>query len=284
MLHEHKGDSSGGLFRLRMAGVADAFPEPSDLIHIIWNRSDEAAELEIDGYRLELAGHAITTITYLHMVRVVSATEQLTVFSFNRDYYCIRDHDSEVSCNGLIFFGARNPPVINLDENDTEKLELLLRVFLHEFQEDDRLRGEMLLLLLKRLIIICTRLARNQTGLAAVPPGDVDLYRRFHYLVEQHFREVKTVAAYSEMLGRSAKTLANLFRDLKKPTPLRIIHDRITLEARRLLLYSEKSVLEISEELGFEEPAPFFKLFKKCTGVSPKKFRETEKKIALREV
>ena len=76
-------------------------------------------------------------------------------------------------------------------------------------------------------------------------------------LVDQYFREKKQVQDYADMLCRSPKTLSNLFSACGLPSPLRIIHERIDAEARRLLLYTRKSAKEISAILGFEDLAAF---------------------------
>ena len=62
------------------------------------------------------------------------------------------------------------------------------------------------------------------------------------------------------------------------PSPLRIIHERIEAEAKRLLLYSQKSAKEITEILGFEDQATFSRFFKKMTGESVSEYRKREKR------
>ena len=64
-------------------------------------------------------------------------------------------------------------------------------------------------------------------------------------------------------------------------TPLQFIQNRIMLEARRLLTYSEKAVSEIGYELGFSDIQVFSRFFKKNEGCSPQKFREREKLTIL---
>lgn len=101
-----------------------------------------------------------------------------------------------------------------------------------------------------------------------------DIVRRFYILVDQHFREKKQVQDYADLLFRSPKTLSNLFASCGVPSPLRIIHERIESEAKRLLLYTPKSAKEISELLGFEDLSTFSRFFKKMTGESVSNFRK----------
>ena len=103
----------------------------------------------------------------------------------------------------------------------------------------------------------------------------LDIVRRFYILVDQHFREKKQVQDYADLLFRSPKTLSNLFASCGVPSPLRIIHERIEAEAKRLLLYTPKSAKEISELLGFEDLSTFSRFFKKMTGESVSDFRKS---------
>ncbi len=57
-------------------------------------------------------------------------------------------------------------------------------------------------------------------------------------------------------------------------TPNTIIRERVILEAKRLLFYSEFSIKEIANQLDFEDSSYFSKYFKVTVGVSPNEFRE----------
>lgn len=120
----------------------------------------------------------------------------------------------------------------------------------------------------------CTRIARARFGVGQENERTFDVVRRFYVLVDQHFREKKQVQDYADMLCRSPKTLSNLFSACGLPSPLRIIHERIGAEARRLLLYTRKSAKEISAILGFEDLAAFSRFFKKMTGESVSEYRK----------
>ena len=54
-----------------------------------------------------------------------------------------------------------------------------------------------------------------------------------------------------------------------------MIHERIILEAQRLLLYSELNVNQVGYRLGFEDPSYFVKYFKKYTSLSPSEFKKS---------
>ena len=197
-------------------------------------------------------------------------------FIFNREFYCIQHNDSEVSCMGLLFYGSSNAPVIELNEKDQRSFNAMLVLFQEEFATKDHIQGEMLRTLLKRMLITSTRLIKLETNQAALSVKQVELIRKFNILVEQHFKEKHQVADYADLLFKSPKTLSNFFKKHDVNSPLKIINGRIAAEAKRLLLYSDKSAEEISYELGYNEPSHFSKFFKTQVGVSPMAFRKKE--------
>ncbi|MBV6645683.1 MAG: helix-turn-helix domain-containing protein, partial [Cyclobacteriaceae bacterium] len=152
--------------------------------------------------------------------------------------------------------------------------------FIDEFQTRDNIQGEMLQMLLKRLIIKITRLARAQMMTRELDHQQIDIVRKFNTLVDLNYRAKKQVADYAELLFKSPKTLSNLFAKYNQKSPLHIIHERITLEARRLLIYTDKTAKEIAYDLGFDEVASFHKMFKKITGETPQQFKTSHQKAS----
>ena len=75
-------------------------------------------------------------------------------------------------------------------------------------------------------------------------------------------------------MNLSPKRLNEITRKMLGKTITQLIHDRILLEAKRELIFSGRSIKEISYELGFEDPAYFSRFFKKQSGFSPTHFRK----------
>ena len=90
-----------------------------------------------------------------------------------------------------------------------------------------------------------------------------------------HFRNKHSVADYAVLLQKSPKTLSNVFSKYNAKTPLKVISERICLEAQRLLFFSNKSISEIGFELGFTDVSHFSKFFKKHYQKTPAAFRSS---------
>lgn len=239
----------------------------------LWNRGSGTLRFHVDASPVQLPRHGILCLTPGEVVSCESGPEEVVVLGFDRPFYCVETHDDEVSCNGLLFNGALGASVITLPAQEAGTLERLLAVLEEEFRIADTAQAEMLRLLLKRFIIKCTRVARRQLVDPRVRELDGGLVRQYSALVEKHFRTHRRVSDYAAMLYRSPKTLANAFRNTGSRTPQEILLDRVALEARRLLHYTDMPVNQVAQDLGFDDAAYFSRFFRNRTGVSPGEFR-----------
>ncbi len=244
-------------------------PIPSALT-FLWVTTKQA--IKVDGAVFDLKADQVLCLTEFHRVEV-DHFEKVRMIRFNKPFYCIKDHDDEVSCKGLLFYSASLPPVITIPKTETRKFEILWEMFEIEMVTADNLQFEMLQMMLKRFIILCTRIYKTDYPLLNVNTNGWDIIREFNSLVEIHFRKEHTVAAYASLLNKSPKTLSNYFSQRGNGSPLHIIQERIMLEARRLLRYSDKSIKEIAYEIGYEDVQSFSRAFRQKDGISPSEFR-----------
>jgi len=244
------------------------------LYRILWQRKGNSTII-VDGIQYHILQNQILFLTPLNQFEILENTDCLNLLSFNREFYCIQQHDHEVSCHGYLFFGSSEVPVVSLDSKEQESFDLLIQVILEEFETSDQIQGEMLQVLLKRFLIKCTRLVRKNLKNPEINQDKLDLIRQFNVLVEMHFRDKHKVADYADLLNKSPKTISNLFGEYNDKTPLQVIQERIGLEAKRLFLYTDKSAKEIAFEIGFEDAAHFSRFFRKIVGKSPTEFKKT---------
>ncbi|AYL94682.1 helix-turn-helix domain-containing protein [Mucilaginibacter celer] len=246
---------------------------------IAWNRGPVQTVI-IDEVAYDFLPNTILPLMVNQSFRF-EKPQDIVAWQFNRDFYCIVDHDEEVSCVGFLFYGSAEQVFVQLDETMQFKLQRLLEIFIEEFETADSIQVDMLRMLLKRLIILVTRLAK---AIRLSEPAQSDekfaTIRKFNLLVENNFRQQHTVAYYAQQLNKSPKTLSNVFALYNHKTPLQIIQERLILEAKRLLYYTDKSAKEITYELGFDDAAYFSNFFKKHTSFSPTDFRNNKVLVA----
>jgi AraC family transcriptional activator of pobA len=101
----------------------------------------------------------------------------------------------------------------------------------------------------------------------------IALVRRFTSLVEQNYGGHWSVPRYASALGTTAPTLTRACREVTGKPPGRIALDRLLREAMRALSYSTAGINEISDDLGFSDPAYFARIFRKHVGMTATAFR-----------
>lgn len=274
MTHTFKEFSTNAIFNIGNETDLHAFKtaKQCELYTFIWAKS-EAVDLTIDNVPFTIPPHSILALTPIQYLQYNGGNDVIT-YQFNSEFYCIKDHDQEVSCVGILFFGNTNIPVIHLNSIEQLKFETLHDVFIDELETEDNIQAEMLRMLMARFIIKSTRLLKAKEGISDAPKSaKVDLLREFNFLVEQHFKTEHSVAFYAEKLFRSPKTLSNNFAKLNR-SPLQIIHNRIVLETQRQLVYTDKTAKEIAYDIGFEDASHLSRLFKKATSMSPSDYKK----------
>jgi AraC-like DNA-binding protein len=194
---------------------------------------------------------------------------------YNRDFYCIQIHDQEVACDGLLFNNIRNMPKVELSEAEDAFLRGLFKEMIHEFNLNDSSLEEMVRTYLKQLLIRATRSWKRQhlTNDVTDQQSDLEFFRKFTRLVEEHYKSKHTVADYADFLCMAPKTITHKFNRLRLPQPNEVIKNRIILEAKRLLVHTSLTAKEIAYDLGYNDPAYFSRLFQTKTGESPSGFR-----------
>lgn len=112
------------------------------------------------------------------------------------------------------------------------------------------------------------------TAQAPLPARKEQLFRQFISLVGIHFREHRDTAFYAQQLCLASHYLSPLIREASGESPSTWITKAVISEAKVLLKQSDKTVLQISEELGFPNSPFFCRYFKRETGMTPSEYRE----------
>ena len=142
-----------------------------------------------------------------------------------------------------------------------------------EFLADAPGRVHALLAQATLLAVTFLRLRGAQHALQK-PRGARDtLVQRYRTLVEANFRRQQPLSFYADSLGVSADHLSRACRNVAGQSAQQLLHERLLLEARRLLAYTAAPVAEIAAQLGYADPAYFTKFFARSVGETPSSYR-----------
>ena len=234
-------------------------------------------ELTVDFNHYKTEVPSLFFITYQLLDIKKGNTDEASLIYYNRDFYCIQIHDKEVACDGLLFHNVFENPKVELSDSENDIIKNLFENIKDELQSKDSSSEEMIKTYLKQIIIRATRKWKVQnieTENLKINHQELDVFRDFSRYLEIHYREKHHVSDYAEMLHVAPKTLSHKFKNLNLESPNQYIINRILLEAKRLLFYTDKTVKEIGYDLGYEDPAYFNRLFTQKVGSTPINFKK----------
>jgi len=112
-----------------------------------------------------------------------------------------------------------------------------------------------------------------------VKNSQITAFNNFLRILEANFRRSEGVAFYADKMNMSERNLNLICKSIYQKSVSEIIETRKLIEAKRMLLYSDKSVSEIGFELGYNEKSYFTRVFHARMEITPTRFREMSKNI-----
>jgi AraC-like DNA-binding protein len=262
-----------GVFQFDNASL-DSIHEPAllEFIKIVFLK--KGGSIQVDFKTFNLKSDALFFINPQQPYNVSKGSAGAMI-CYNRDFYCVEIHDREVACDGILYNNVYDLQMIFLSAEMSKTMESIFKEINSEIETEDRTQEEMLRILLKGLIIRSTRIWKMSHQVSeSTGDEDIEFVRKFSRFVEANFRTLHGVSDYAELLHITPKALNKRVHHYGKATPNEIIKNRIILEAKRLLLYTDHSVKEIAYQLGYEDPAYFNRLFTRTAGLSPIDFKK----------
>lgn len=165
---------------------------------------------------------------------------------------------------------SSSPEVFGASKKDFSEVIELVKIMLRESELKRELHDLSLQGHLTAFLIHLIRLYQKNLKQEKV----LTIIERFRALVEKHFKTEHAVDFYARELNTSPKALTmQLSRSIGKP-PRQLIQERILLEAKRYLAFSDLSIAEIGYELGFEDANYFTRFFRVHEKKAPVRFRK----------
>ncbi len=165
------------------------------------------------------------------------------------------------------FFDARHPPVRYLPAPANTLAPLLDQLWQEAAAPDDEVMAAYLFLVLE--------LAARHYPAAPAPEAALggQQVRAFSALLNQHFRQEKTVGFYADRLHVTPNHLTAICQRVVGHPARHLILARVMAEAQRLLRHAASPVAEVAATLGYDDASYFSRAFKKHVGVTPEAFR-----------
>ena len=205
-------------------------------------------------------------------VHLKEETEPLSGFtlSFSTDFLA---SDNNGTLKDLpVILNPHNGHELSLNPQDLDFITDILEKIETEYLSKDTWQHHMLLAYVKILLIYLSRLYNEQFSEKELFPGRL-LLKNYLSKIDESFTELHEVAAYAEMLNISAGHLSELVKEQSGKPAIVHIHERLILEAKRLLFHTDYAIKEIAFHLGFEDASYFNRFFKRLTTYTPVFYR-----------
>ena len=102
-----------------------------------------------------------------------------------------------------------------------------------------------------------------------------NIFERFIYLVNNHCKQEHRMAFYAEKMCLTDRYLGTVVKAVSGQTGKEWIDRALITSAKVMLKHSDRTVVQIADELNFPTVSFFCKYFKRLTNLTPNQFRQT---------
>jgi AraC family transcriptional activator of pobA len=241
-------------------------PGRKDFFEIVWLKGEHPLH-DVKSEDFEMKGDWIYLIPPYRVHQLNKAGKNGELLSFKREI--LEEGDKEFLLDIFKIFNVQGEfSCLRLDKDASEDLngvyDLLTKEYLKENADITIVKAFLKVFLLKLIKVK----EQEFTG------HDIHQKRVYEFLMllESNYLMVRNIDFYAGKLDVSSKRLNQILKEKLHKTGTQIIHDRIILEAKRLIIHSEHTIKQISYELGFSDRPYFSRFFKKQTGQTPDEF------------
>lgn len=169
-----------------------------------------------------------------------------------------------------------NSQTIALDTAARERVRKIFEVLNQLLHAEEQLAGSEITLAYLNVVLSELNIAYFKKEAVEAAGTNLSKFVEFKLMVETHLTEQTPIKTIAEKLALTTNGLYRLVKEYSGTSPKDFFTNRLMMEARRKLRYSDLSVKELAYELGFNDPDYFSRLFKKTTGKSVSDFLHSQ--------
>ena len=257
----------------QLNGISDR-PHRHDYYTIILTEKGCGSH-SIDFRKFEIENHSLHFV-YPGQVHQVNNPERPSgwVMNFTQEFL-IRNHITQNLIDQVYLYNTYgDSPPLHLNADEFTRFKNITRQLQEYSYRNISYQYEALGAVLKLFFINISSLCSiSKQNAATSYEGIGNLLVNFKKLISSNYHQWHKVTEYANELAVSSDYLNKYVKSNTNKSAKEFIQDRIIVEAKRMLLFTDKSNKELAYELGFEEPAHFSNFFKKIAEQTPGRFR-----------
>lgn len=230
------------------------------LFEMVWFRN------EMNGIHED---HCIYLIPLYRSEKINFEGKEGCLIAFKREY--LEEDDKEFALDVFNLFNMHGQYThFHLNDDVVETFQYLRMLIEKEYQNS---MGSYLVLksLLKVFLLNLIRASQHY-----FLNQDVHQKRVYHFimLMDDHYKTERKADFYASKMKLSEKRINQILKEKMHKTLTQLLHERVIVEAKRMLLSGELTIKEIAFDLNFNDPAYFSRFYKQQTGHTPEEFRK----------
>lgn len=240
-----------------------------DYYHVLYIKNGAGTHI-IDFITFDVKDNSMFFISpgQIHQLKLQKNVEGF-VLTFNADFFHLQESHKQLS-KYPFFHTMNNMEMASLTDNN--RIDAVLNEMYLEYNHPKRNDK-----IIKALMVVLFEHCARQ--FSALREKDNSPYlttqiRSLETLIETNFKDQKNLDYYADQLNVSPKHLNDLCKKALNKSVTNLIHERIILEAKRLLHFTDNTVTQIGYQLGFSDKSYFMRFFKKQTSFTAEEFRK----------
>ncbi len=240
--------------------VKEHFHQTYQILYVM----EDEGEISLDGNSNSFDRDHLAFITPYSRHSIVAHTKlAILVLEFEPDIF-----DSTIQ-RKLINDYFKESKIIKLNEFEAMEIRQLLRKMLYQQSLGNPLEIMGMEVYLMELLYL---FARTQQAPSFTDTNTLRAEKLKKYIDSNYFNVINA-SDLSAKLGVSTRYVNTIFKERYSMTPLQYLTEVRLERAKKLLVETNKDIISICFEVGFESLSTFYRMFSNYTQISPKKFR-----------
>jgi len=259
----------------QLGGIADN-PHRHNYYTVIWSFTATGKHI-IDFKEYPILPHHIFFVSPEQVHQIITNPDPAGyVILFTPEFLKKNSIREDFISNLKLFQKGDETPPLPLTEPMIRSLNFFAASMFAAFRSENDFRFETIGAYLKLFLIECNGHCSlsPQADTQTIEVSKI-LVSNFKQLVEMHYKTWHQVKEYADNLNVTPNYLNEVIKSSIHTSAKDYIQDRINLEAKRMAVFTSKSIKEIGYELGFDDPSHFSKFFKSHARQSIRQFRES---------
>ncbi|WP_313385219.1 helix-turn-helix domain-containing protein [Chishuiella sp.] len=205
---------------------------------------------------------------------ITNYSEDVTgkIILFEEVMFCSDILKNELSAYNVNLSNQLNCTVLPIKDYQ-EKIHIVSLVK-EIYENPSQIKKEQARFYIKILLLSLIESIHGQHPVLGQHTNDQPLYIQFKKMLNESYKEERTVQYYADKLFITTKKLNSITKRSCGETAINAIHNRILTEIKRQLMFSDISHKEIAFDLGFNSPAALNKFVKAKLNLTPTQLQQ----------